>query len=581
MIGPSSPASPPPPRSATIVTAAVALLVAGGGIALWFLRGMEIIEATSRGDFFAPLDAFVAYQREQHPGDLSLEGLRRMHGAGYVAIALLATGLLAGGLGVIHRRRVGAFLHRFFLTPEGPLNLGVFRIIVFGSLLLTVDRSAGVIRAAAERGADLRVAPFGWSAFAAHVPSSAALADAALWVLGIAGVTGLMGFMSRTSALIACLVGTYALGLPNLFGKVDHGSHHLIWFLALLAASRCGDGMSVDAIIRGVRRAGRGDQPAVTPSPAYALPIRFAWLLLGVLYLFPGLWKLLAAGPMWVAGDAVKYHLHRKWILLDWIPAVRIDRMPLVYRAIGAGTILFEISFIGLILFRRTRPLAFIAAELFHFSIRVFMRIRFVALQWCLLVLIDWSRLFAAVGRGLFRVPLAVVYDDGCGFCRRVVAALRTLDWLDRVEWVPARDRTAVERAGLGALPPAALARDIHVARGEEVRPGYAGYQLIARRLPLLWPIVPLLHVWPVTAIGARGYRKVADTRTTCGPDQLRNARPEQRRLWPVTTVGIVLLAGNTLLGLAGITSSWPLSAYPTFAGPVGPDQIVERMVLV
>ncbi len=104
------------------------------------------------------------------------------------------------------------------------------------------------------------------------------------------------------------------LGVPYFFGKVDHVNHHLIWFAALLCLSRAGDAWSIDAWRR--RRAAPS---SAEPSIAYALPIRLAWLLIGVSYFFAGLSKLMA-GPEWVFSDHLKYLLYQAWADKGFLP---------------------------------------------------------------------------------------------------------------------------------------------------------------------------------------------------------------------------------------------------------------------
>ncbi|MFE1744162.1 hypothetical protein [Coleofasciculus sp. H7-2] len=100
----------------------------------------------------------------------------------------------------------------------------------------------------------------------------------------------MIGLFSRTSALLTAFIGFYALGIPQFFGKVDR-DHHLLWFSAILAASRCGDYFSGDAIFTAWKRADRGVVEPPSSSSIYALPLRFVWLLLGIIYFFLGFWK--------------------------------------------------------------------------------------------------------------------------------------------------------------------------------------------------------------------------------------------------------------------------------------------------
>src|SRR5262249_24517938 len=138
-------------------------------------------------------------------------------------------------------------------------------------------------------------------------------------VLFVAGCGfGLVGFATRRALVVASLAGVWLLGLPQLYGGGFH-SHHLIWVLALLAARPCGDAWPFDA---------RGRAHA--PSAAYALPVHVAWLLIGLIYFFPGYWKWKSAGLSWATSDNLVNQMRWKWIEIGALPWIRIDRHPTV-----------------------------------------------------------------------------------------------------------------------------------------------------------------------------------------------------------------------------------------------------------
>src|SRR5262245_23684100 len=186
-------------------------------------------------------------------------------------------------------------LRAFFCSATDPINLAVLRLVVFAWLLgifCVVDFAYY-----AQIPAPLRVAPAGYAGFFHLIPWDERWLSATRVVALAACASALLGFATRCSALVTCLCTVYLLGLPEFFGKIDHVHHHLVWVSALLAASRSGDALSIDAVRGALRRADRGAATAPpAPSVAYALPLRFVWLLIGVAYFFPGLAKL-RAGP--------------------------------------------------------------------------------------------------------------------------------------------------------------------------------------------------------------------------------------------------------------------------------------------
>jgi hypothetical protein len=281
----------------------------------------------------------------------------------------------------------------YFRAPTHAINLAVFRIVVFGWLLLRVYQTP--IRGFEQIPAGLRVAPPGYAPFFELIPFGGPVFLAAFGLGLLSCGLALVGCFTRGAALVGCLCCVYLLGLPEFFGKVNHVHHHLIWFSLLLALSPCGDALSVDAVVRAWR--GRSSPP--TPSHAYALPIRIAWLLLGVAYFFPGLAKL-SAGSEWFLSDNLRNTMYGHWAFKDFVPGFRIDQYPLLIRAAALGTILFELGFVFLIFVPRLRPLLAITGICFHAMIWYTMRIDFSPLMWCYASFVDWYALSRRIGLG-------------------------------------------------------------------------------------------------------------------------------------------------------------------------------------
>jgi hypothetical protein len=206
----------------------------------------------------------------------------------------------------------------------------------------------------------------------------------------------LFSFSTRLACSIAALFGIYVLGLPELWGKADH-YHHLIWFAAILAASPCGDTLALDS-------SGR-----VLPerSPIYRRPLRYAWLVIGLIYFFPGLWKL-GMGTAWWAGDNLNWQMYQKWFEAGFVtPALRTDHLPHLYRIGGLATVLFEVSFLPLVMWRPTRMGAVLAGLGFHIACAETMRIWFWILPVLYVMFGDWDAMASCMGWMVKRRPVA------------------------------------------------------------------------------------------------------------------------------------------------------------------------------
>ena len=293
---------------------------------------------------------------------------------------LVATGLLVLAA-CLRRREIVATMREYFGASGSPVNLAVFRIVVFALLLhLHMDYSAAWF---AEIPEALRVMPPGWGWFWRLVPWQPTFVRAMQMVCVVACIASVLGLFTRAATSIAVLTGLYVFGLQQFFGKLNH-FHHLIWFGALLAASPCGDALSIDAYRRG------GERPG--PSRAYALPLRIACLLIGLCYFFPGLWKLWYSGRDWANGEAIRLIMHTVWYHDGGFrPFFRVDRYPWLLSLAGIGTLVFELGFVFLLFKKKTRWIAAAMGLGFHSMSLLFLHIGFYHLAACYVVFVDWA----------------------------------------------------------------------------------------------------------------------------------------------------------------------------------------------
>lgn len=117
------------------------------------------------------------------------------------------------------------------------------------------------------------------------------------------------------------------------------------------------------------------------------------------------------------------------------------------------------------------------------------------------------------------RAQIIVFYDGHCSFCRRTAAWIRRIDILAGVTVSSFRHEESYRQYGV-ALP--ALEGEMHVVADSVIYKGFDAVQLLARRMPLLWPFVPLFWLLAQAGLGDRLYRLLADNRvvvadgTTC-----------------------------------------------------------------
>lgn len=477
-------------------------------------------------------------------------------------------------------------------------NLAIFRIVFLGGAVLPF--AWGVLKWTKKVLPGLP--PDVWIpvSFYRHLPLNLiSNVETAYWLATInIGLIclGLFGVLTRLSIGLATVLSLYVFGLMQNQGKVDH-FHHILWFMALLAIGPSGRCLSLDSLVAAIRTADRGRVEPEIPRSAALWTLRYTWVLFGLLYVIPGLAKLVKEiMEGWASAANLQLILWRQWFDLHlykpgFEPPLWIDALPSpLLRLGGLAVILFECGFLALVLFRPVRPILAVAGLAFHKANTLFLAIPFTSLQVAYVSLLDWT----AMGRGLCRrfglSPLLVLYDGECLLCRRAIAILRSLDLFGGLEPVIGSSDDP-RRRRLAHITDEMLAHDLYAVSGERAAGGYEAYRSIASRLPLLWPLLPLMWFPPLAEVGRSVYRRIADRRTcpttTPVPGERADKPPSPRWLHPVGILLVSLQTGTSGLLFAHMLTRlylprghvtrralevfarqrpvWPFDQYPTF----------------
>lgn len=299
-------------------------------------------------------------------------------------IAILALLLLM----VRHRHTILTHLRAYLLAPDSALNLAVFRIVLFfvmAVLLLTYGqpyRLDGYPQELIRR-------PVGaWGPLVTS--TDATLYDALRCVLLAACILAAIGLFTRAATVVATVLSLYVFGAQQSYFGMYVLVYHVVWFAAIMAASPCGDALSLDALLR----SRRGDVRCADRSVTYGLPLRLVGLLIGLIYFFPGFWKLWMCGWGWVTGDTLQNIFYFGWMSADYVPPILPPSW--VYNLAALWTVLFELSFIVMIFVPGLRVVAAVEGVLFLLAVYFFMSINFLHLAACHVVFFDWSRRLGA-----------------------------------------------------------------------------------------------------------------------------------------------------------------------------------------
>ncbi len=118
------------------------------------------------------------------------------------------------------------------------------------------------------------------------------------------------------------------------------------------------------------------------------------WAVIGLIYFFPGFWKMWSNGMDWFMTDNVRNQMYQKWFALgDWRPFFRLDHYPILYNAGGLFTVIFELFFIPLLLNKSTRKIGILMGLIFHLGTYLFLNIFFVVLVIAYFSFVNWHKI--------------------------------------------------------------------------------------------------------------------------------------------------------------------------------------------
>jgi predicted DCC family thiol-disulfide oxidoreductase YuxK len=427
-------------------------------------------------------------------------------------------------------RTVGRAWNRFFFSPADPTALGLIRVVV-GLLLLWNLAVYGLDLHAflgSQGWADPDVvrlfqgerSPYAWS-FWLLVPDSLLRPAWVVCMVILALYT--VGLFSRVTAVLAwaIVVSTVRRSPVTVFG-FDQVVSTLALYLAVTGAS--GQAVSLDrfwarvregrAVAARRRRDGRWIVPPGVPPASISanLALRLIQLHLVLIYCMAGLAKL--QGEAWWTGMAIWGTLASgEFSLLDftWLAA-----WPTVMNLLTHATLALELGYGVLIWVKVLRPIVVAAVLAMHLGIALTapglaeFGLAMIAANLAF-VSGPWLRSLVA-GRVDDQPAGRVLYDGACPYCRKSMAWLTAADPDHVVEPV---DLTAVNVATIHpTLTREACMKAMHLVRADgRVAAGFDALVVLARWMPLFWPIGLAGSLPGAAWLGRRVYQRIADAR--------------------------------------------------------------------
>jgi hypothetical protein len=270
---------------------------------------------------------------------------------------------------------------RLWFAPARPAALGAFRALLFAGLVVLYARAdfAGYAAVpAALRGTHAAVP-------VPVLPEAPLRVAHALW-LG-AMTLACVGLWTRWATGLSFALGAYLLGVAGSHGRVDHTDLPVVLALLVMAASRAGDALSLDALRKG------GAPPA---DAEYGWPLRAIRLTLAAAFLAAGVSKLRHAGLAWITTDNLRLWLIERSCLpfpAQGLRNLEVARLPGLCRALAAATVAIELLYPLALVSRRARLVLVPASLLMLAGFALLLGPRFTTFALLSLAWLDWDAL--------------------------------------------------------------------------------------------------------------------------------------------------------------------------------------------
>ena len=496
-------------------------IVLGVTLVLWLafshLVAPLVIESAYRGESIPVLNNLIK-GHANHSVEEYLSDWREL--SWQLTISFTVFGLL--GLAVFILMNSQTFFRKF-VGEATPGTLGAIRALTCGILLLwtAVEDLPSIAWLPVEARQPLGVMqwlyalPLGLNRLVASEVGLRAFQFVTEAVLFL----GMIGYRTRLVVPLGAICFFLLGGILRDYSFNWHQGWVPLYLITILSFTPCGDGWSMDRLIRVVR-----GQPV--PDPSRALPIygwsRYTcWVAVAVTYWETGLCKVRFGGLNWGNADGLRATFYEDTLLpreYDWswsLSLVHAPDWPLIF--MGAFVLFFECLWIMVPFSSTARKIWPVLTATFHTGVFILQKILFMDLILLQTVFYDFTGLRKAIGKRLenSRGRIDVLFDGHCPLCKRTVRALGVFDLFARLDFLDFRRLDLADynrRHGL-ALTIEDLDREMYVISRGKSYIGYYGYRVLAMALPAFWLVSPLLYIPGVSWLGERVYGYIASNR--------------------------------------------------------------------
>lgn len=476
-----------------------------------------VIESIYRGESLPILNSLIT-AGAAHPVKEYLRDWEQL--AGRITVTAIEFGLL--GLALFMVTSSPTFF-RWFVGEATPGTLGAMRTWICGILLLLTlledlpsiawlpietRQPQGVMRW-------LYILPIGFD----RLVASAAGLHVFQLLTELLLFLGMIGWRTRLVVPLGAVCFFLLGGILRDYSFNWHQGWLPLYLITILSFTPCGDGWSVDRLLKVFR--GRPVPDPERPLPVYGWSRYACWVAIAVTYWETGLCKVRDGGVMWWDPIGLRGAFYQETLMpreFNWSWSLYLAQAPDVLIALpGLMALVLELLWITVLFSSTSRKILPVLTILMHTGIALLMRILFIDLILVQFLFFDFAAVRRAIARRLEATHgrIQVLYDGQCPLCNRTVRVLGFFDLFARLEFLDFRrlDLAEYNRRHELALTIQDLDREMYVISRGRAYIGYYGYRVLALALPAFWLLSPLLFFPGVSWIGERVYGYIARNR--------------------------------------------------------------------
>lgn len=336
----------------------------------------------------------------------------------------------------------------------------------------------------------------------------------------VSGIFSLVGLRTRLSLLVFALGNLYIQTYLYSFGRIHHSQTILLIALFIFTLAPVGSALSVDdlsrRLTRNVRQKSFQAFSVLQSSSAFARwPLLLIQWIFGLVYLSAAINKLSVDGDglfstAWMNGYTLQYYLisdGSQWgsDLGVWLGQFHVPAIISSWFAV-----LFEATFFLTLIFPRLIWVYIPLGAALHTGIWMAQRAPFFQYVALYAVFIPWAAVIKMLSNRLGwqdeQRKAELFYNGRSDRCIRILTILSYFDWFGRIRYHDlARDRSAQVQAQPEIILQKPLA-DLYFVGPKSTVEGFFALRKIISYLPPLWPLLAVMYIPGISAIGEKVY---------------------------------------------------------------------------